>query len=345
MLRKPERFLSEKRFDEAIELLKEMQEKKGFKPDIILRLANAYQASGDLAKTEEIFQDGVRHFPKNSVLLFNLGKFYIDNEKYEPAAECFERCIQLNPQNLLAHSYLGITLFALTKYDEAVKIFKEHGIETNNEFLARFSCIVETGIAKNPELFPEASAALLWVENSPLYRLYTSLADKSLWRSILKPFIVRKLLKKAEKIMFAGNFEGTHQILDRLLQISPANEHALLGKAVAFFEQKKYEQSRELFIKLIEIKGDYPPFIAQIGICSYFLGEYENAKNIFEKIPTDGPEDYNAYYYSALIALSTSNKEKAMELFKIAHSRFFVDTSEQCLKPLLGRVLRFKGNK
>lgn len=343
MLRKPERLLKKGQFGKAISILEKLSHKKNHNdPKLLLRLAAAYKANNEFSKTEDVLQNAVRKFPDNFILIFNLGKFYIENEKFEPACECFEKSINLSKDNLLAKSYYALSLLGVGRYDESVKIFKEYGIDTNTEFLILFSLIGEEIILKNPDIFPESSIAGQWIENDWLINLYNSGNSESIIKTILKPFVVNKILNRAEKTMFYGNFDGAIELLDYLLKIAPDNENALLGKAIVFFNQKKFEEARNLFIHLVNIKGENPLFLTHIGICSYFLNEYDYAENIFKQITCDGPEDYTKNYFSAMTASSKKDKINAMKYFQIAHTTFFFDTAEQCLKPLMNRILRYK---
>ncbi len=78
-----------------------------------------------------------------------------------------------------------------------------------------------------------------------------------------------------------------------------------------------------------------------LGLCYYRLGNYNTALALFERISDNRPEDYNANYYAGLCYLALGEQVQAIRAFEKAFKKYFVDTSELCLKKLLKRVFSY----
>ena len=52
----------------------------------------------------------------------NLGIVLIKLEEYQKAMNCYEKIIQINPNNVDAHNNLGIVLHQLREYQKAMKL-------------------------------------------------------------------------------------------------------------------------------------------------------------------------------------------------------------------------------
>ncbi|MCX7766809.1 MAG: tetratricopeptide repeat protein, partial [Candidatus Sumerlaeia bacterium] len=77
------------------------------------------------------------------------------------------------------------------------------------------------------------------------------------------------------------------------------------------------------------------------GLCYYRLGSYNTALALFERIGDNRPEDYNSNYYAGLCYLALGDRVQAIRAFEKAFKKYFVDTTELCLKKLLQRVFSY----
>ena len=57
-------------------------------------------------------------------LLFNIGAYYLQNERYEKAGNVMEKVVRLFPDYPKAYYYLGLAAFNLTDYDKAIDAFE-----------------------------------------------------------------------------------------------------------------------------------------------------------------------------------------------------------------------------
>lgn len=58
-------------------------------------------------------------------LLFNIGAYYLQNEKYEKAGLAMEKVVRLFPDYSKAYYYLGLAAFNMADYDRAIDVFEK----------------------------------------------------------------------------------------------------------------------------------------------------------------------------------------------------------------------------
>jgi Fe-S cluster biosynthesis and repair protein YggX len=79
----------------------------------------------DSASRIEQFRKMANDDPKNELGHFSLGKALLDDKQFEPAAQSFRKCLELNPNISKAYQLLATALLELNGKDEAIKILTE----------------------------------------------------------------------------------------------------------------------------------------------------------------------------------------------------------------------------
>lgn len=89
------------------------------------------------------------------------------------------------------------------------------------------------------------------------------------------------------------------------------------ASASFYFGQKKYELALENWLKVIKGKPKNSHVAFQIGLCYYYLEEYQNAIRFFDKSNTDDISIKAEYFnYVGLSYLKIGKVEKAQEYFE-----------------------------
>lgn len=78
-----------------------------FKADIHITLGNAYAHTSQFEKALEIYQAGLRQFPYNYTLLYNVGFTYTKMQEYATSLPYFQKSARLNPYYANTHVMLG----------------------------------------------------------------------------------------------------------------------------------------------------------------------------------------------------------------------------------------------
>ncbi len=89
----------------------------------IYRGDQAY-SQNNMAKTLELYHEGLRLFPEHYEAWFNLGNIYAVYEDYYSAVDAYEHAIKYNPKYVMARMNLGIVYSEdLGLFDEAIEQF------------------------------------------------------------------------------------------------------------------------------------------------------------------------------------------------------------------------------
>lgn len=87
-------------------------------------LADAYLERGLTLQAEELAKTGTERHPLFAAGFLVLGKIYLKTEKFDEAEISLQKCIELAPQNILAHQFLGDVYLAQKNPIEALRSYK-----------------------------------------------------------------------------------------------------------------------------------------------------------------------------------------------------------------------------
>jgi tetratricopeptide (TPR) repeat protein len=73
----------------------------------------------------ELAQTVAKDFPGNTEALFLLGSVYRNHGVSEKAAECWERCLEINPEDAKAYNNLGRIAFQKGNYEKALELWQK----------------------------------------------------------------------------------------------------------------------------------------------------------------------------------------------------------------------------
>jgi tetratricopeptide (TPR) repeat protein len=92
-------------------------------------LANSDFHRGKVIESLESYREAVKRRPKDEDVYIDFGRAYHELARYPNAAEAFERALEIDPNNLKARSFLGVTKFlqrdkagALEEYFAVLKL-------------------------------------------------------------------------------------------------------------------------------------------------------------------------------------------------------------------------------
>jgi tetratricopeptide (TPR) repeat protein len=84
------------------------------------------------------------------------------------------------------------------------------------------------------------------------------------------------------------------------------------------FQQKRYEQADENFIKALELYPEEAGYALLRGICNYHLKKYDVARYELERALTLRPDSPEILYYLGLVQFDTDNIQQAIESWEQA---------------------------
>ena len=295
--------------------------------DVGLRIqyARGHAASGNFDDAVIEIQKAGQSDPENPALPLFSGIFHFDMMKYERAIEDFRECLGKKPSNLLATNYRDLALYASGAKKSALASFRTSKISCNIGFLSRFCALFETEMhGKARDLSSEVAT------------------QRNAGRKGEKPgyFERRRILRSGIRSLEKKDFPSAVRDFGLLIEHEPGHATACFGLALALTELSRLEQAKNLILDYLDVRGEMPepPLVAWLGRLYIMLRDYDKGISILSRVPREGPEDYNVNYFTALGYLFRGDRKKAFEYFERAFRFYFVDTFEDCFKPLFEKV-------
>ncbi len=110
-----------KEYDKAISYAKKViKMKKGSESLSYVLIGNIYDIQGKYSKAIKTYNSGIKSYPNDHMLFFNLGVTYYNHKDYKNAQENFIESIKINPKHASSHGYLGMSLDAQNQKFKAI---------------------------------------------------------------------------------------------------------------------------------------------------------------------------------------------------------------------------------
>lgn len=100
---------SQKKFEQAVEILEKGKAKYPNDPEILLYLSNSYIAAGKTDIALSAFKEGVEKEPSNKLYRYNYGVLLLGVDDFEGAAAQFQKALEIDPEYINADYNLAIT--------------------------------------------------------------------------------------------------------------------------------------------------------------------------------------------------------------------------------------------
>ncbi|KAL1363930.1 protein CTR9 homolog [Arachis hypogaea] len=112
---------------------------------------------------------------------------------------------------------------------------------------------------------------------------------------------------KGQLLLAKGEVEQASAAFKIVLDGDRDNVPALLGQACVEFNRGRYSDSLELYKRALQVYPDCPaPVRLGIGLCRYKLGQFEKARQAFERVLQLDPENVEALVALAIMDLRTN---------------------------------------
>ncbi len=206
-----------------------------------------------------------------------LGNSYFHLSKYYEAIKCYDKALQIDPNNALAWYWKGYSFYELGNNEEAIKCYdKALQIEPIflNALIAKANSFYELG--NNEEAIKCYDKALQIDPNNALA-----------WH--LKGYSFYEL----------GNNEEAIKCYDKALQIDPNNDVILNNKAWSFAMIGRGLEALRIIKKSIEINPKVSDYFDTMGFVYYKLGEYEESIKHYNKATEIDANNYLFWTHKA----------------------------------------------
>lgn len=326
-------YKSEKNYDSALKLAKEVYSQTKSETDLLVLLEfleekNSYneiieytkdtedvqclyksaEAMYRLGKRDEALDILNRIMPEvsgsDSERVLNLiGKIYYDENNTDKAKEVFKKLEENNSQTAESLNYIGLDKLDELKLDEAIGYFdsaiEKDGKNPNYHYNMGQAYFLKGWLDEAYDCFNKAICLNPTEEkyHYSLAYLYYKKGDYTDAQMHLNPeyFDSKVLLQviKSEK----GDLAGAKVELEKMLNDNPENETILYSLAKIYYNLDMYKQAKTIIENVLEINSksfEYHSFYIHVLIK---LGLYEEAKEKIAKLT----EQYPNYYYAKVL--------------------------------------------
>lgn len=167
--------------------------------------------------------------PNDADALYYLGRLYFSTDKIPAALETFQKTLALDPLNVRARNYLGQSLEALGRRDEAEKAYLRAS-ELQKDQVKKFA-------------WPDYNLGVLYLDDGR-----TADAIAALRRALqLNPSFSEAEIKLAVALSKQQPVPEAFELLQQALRTDPANAEAHYRLAVLLTKSGKREEAQEQF--------------------------------------------------------------------------------------------------
>ena len=215
----------EKRYKEALEIIKHALQKYPLQNQFYDLMASVYEREEKYDEAAKILREGVQKFPKEERILYYLGAIYDKQGDFERAISVMQDILKINPNNADALNFMGYTYVSHNmKLDEAEKL-------------------IQAALKLKPgEGYIEDSLGWMYYLRGN-YKKARSILEKAVSMKPDEPVILDHL---GDVYMKLGDLAKAYEFYQKAAQANPANVDK---KIVDSIKQKIENLSQEEIIK------------------------------------------------------------------------------------------------
>jgi tetratricopeptide (TPR) repeat protein len=338
-------YISDDNYESAVPYLERLHEKKPEDMQVLLYLAEAYNALEDEESLIGIYNEILIYSPDFIDVALNLGYLYTKKNVFSLAEKEFERVLELDPGNEKALFYLTYISISTGKTDQALSYFRRLDDKNllNQDTLQDYAInlFIEgqnpEPIIRRIENWEEASPALLGIAaylegnlnkaKEIFQQIYSDEPDNLAALAGLVRIAEAQREREEEtrwRFMLAASYYryGRYKkALEESLEVkrldpSYLENRYLLGDVQGYMgNTEEAIKEYEYFERYSEEPGDVD---IKLGIAYDQVGEHENAIASFLKATVLFPENDELYFYLGIEYRILKDYHHALEVFKRA---------------------------
>ena len=262
------------------------------------------------------YESALEVSPANPSPLIRIGIIHFEDGDYIKAKINFEQALQINPDNLNANTYLGRSLIAERKFEEAKKIFDS--IQIHNQ-LSKYYQALLTAYFSNHEKAKNLFYEVVNIGTDPEISTYAqnliSAYDEFNSNQGGMNIHLHTLLAKA--YVNAGEYNLAIPLLFDVLKEKKNYRDAWIILGYAYLNQEKYQDAVDAFEEARKLDPVRPQTSFFLGVGYYGLNNPEKAVAYLELAKKNGYEPViQVNQKLAEIYLKLQNYEKSAENFE-----------------------------
>lgn len=324
-----------KRYDIAINMLKEILSKDEKNPEYWTALGIAFIHKGALEEAEKSFIKANNYSKDKTETLYNLASLYYTQGKNNEAKEKFEECIKTNHAFTEAHFGLALVLEDMREYHKAIEVYEEIIRENALSEEAWFNLGVIYAYINQREKSIECykkvveinpSQAMAWSNMGACYAYLRDIENSiRCFQECLRIDYGSSTswYNLGTLLCLSKSFERGIMCLEEAVRLNPLHQDALTNLANAYLETSRITEALQIYKKSLEI--DPENALALKGIVNTSVRLIEN-RGIERAEPTIANivADLSTAYYilnDIGVELARQNRsEDAIKFFKMSVS-------------------------
>ncbi|MFX0006406.1 MAG: tetratricopeptide repeat protein [Candidatus Hermodarchaeota archaeon] len=221
----------------------------------------------------------------------DLASLYYNKGNYQKATKAYKNYLIVNPDELIIHIYLGITLNKLGKYSKALKAFRNaFQIDPNNSVVKSYEGITYA-LIENKEKATKSCLEAIKINSN----------DKLTWGNIAHVYNI------------IGDYELALEASNRALGCDPSFAHFWNNLGFAYYNRGEFNDAFESIYKSIKYAPYYSDAWRNLGLLYYSLGQYKFAlKALYYSIELE-PKDFNTWYIIAKVYFIEEDYDESLE--------------------------------
>lgn len=292
-----------------------------------VNLARVKVMQGKLDEAGNIYAGLQRTYPDDQTLLISRAYIALRRERPKEAVSLLKKIIKLDKDGPLPRYYMAISLLSLGKPGEAISHLRaatKHSVRI-------------------PELYHALGLAYAFAGDPKRSVRSFKIA------LVLKPDFKEAVHGLANVFLKQERSEEVIQLLSSYLAQDSEDISGRELLALAFKESKQYSAARAQLLRIYmligrtdEDKADRTRLMNNIGVCSAFLSDYENAKRwLSDSIELDPKEDAISYTNLARVYFETGAVEKALRVLQECKNEF---PEDQGVRLIISAILARQGH-
>ncbi len=268
----------------------------------------------------------------DAAIYYAISKDYALLDKHSPAADNAREAVRLEPRNILYRENLAAVYLNAFQQDQAIREY-EQIVAIDSNYSPGWFTLARLYQPTRPLRALEIYEKLLdqegdqWDVLLQCATLYSALgrfdSAAAKYRRMLEIDPSNKQLQRqlAETYAKGGKFNEAIGILESMVETDSSNVEALASLANVYLDQKEYKKSIDLFEMLLRRGIKEPEIKLRIGVGFFGLSEHDStlvpkARDIFEEVRKDMPNDWRPYWYLGALAANQKNDSVASGYFE-----------------------------
>lgn len=315
-------YIFEKRLEEAIKLVEEVEKTKVESDQLLMAKANIYLMKGDTNLAIPILKKIITLHPERENIYLLLANIYFQNKRYDDAKGILDELLKIYPNSFLGNLYLGKIYETIEDNEKAAfyfeKAFKER---EEDEILINLDRlydklgqrlksidVLEKFLVLNPD-YPKVRErlALLYLGENNYQKALEHL------EILLKDFPdnIDLNFKAAFSAIEGGFYDKASNFLDIILKKEPQNQKALYFYGLLYKDQKKWNEAIKYFENVTDEEYSKSSKL-YLSICYEKIGRKDKAKEILENYWVK-EKDEEVGYFLAMYYKNVKDYDNALK--------------------------------